>query len=143
MLKPVNRLRSSRDFKRALSGQRLGSNDCFAVYGLPLAQQKGLSALGNSTGDVVQAAMEEVSSTPRIGFVVSKKVHKRAVRRNRIRRQLREIFRLWLLSNRHQATLSRYRVIVVIARSGALEQRYQDLEKRMDICFSRVRGGRS
>lgn len=74
---------------------------------------------------------------PRIGFIVSKKIHKRAVQRNRIKRRLREILRLWLLAEDRRQVLMRYRSLVVIARSGSLQAGYADLERRMAQCFQK------
>jgi ribonuclease P protein component len=129
MLKRVNRLRSQRDFKRTLAGHRLGANACFAVYALPLKSP------------VANIASNGPGYEPKLGFVISKKVHKRAVQRNRIKRRFREILRRWLLSGSRSALVP-YRSIVVIARSGCLTASYQELERRMETCF-RVRGSGS
>jgi ribonuclease P protein component len=56
----------------------------------------------------------------RIGIVVSSRVARRAVARNRIKRIVRESFRL------HQARLQGWD-IVVIARSGVVKQSNQEL----------------
>ena len=58
----------------------------------------------------------------RLGFTVSTKLG-HAVVRNRIRRRLREVYRL------HEDELVRGRDIVVVARFRAVESTYQQLEK--------------
>lgn len=128
MLKKANRLQSQWDFKRTLAGRKIGANDCFAVYGLVSASTAAgpFSATSPTAVSVPQ---------PRIGFIVSKKIHKRAVQRNRIKRRLREVFRLWLLSETQRAALASYRTVVVIARSGSLGASYHHLEQRMAQCF--------
>jgi ribonuclease P protein component len=118
LLKKENRLKSRGDFKRTLAGRRLCINDCFVVYGLPVQS-------GPAEAHPVQ---------PRVGFVVSKKIHKRAVQRNRIKRRLRELVRTCLLSEKREA-LARYRTLVFIARSGSLTASYQDLQSRMARCL--------
>jgi ribonuclease P protein component len=128
MLKKANRLRSQRDFKRTLAGQRLGANDCFAVYGLPCPP---------SPSGTDPATRGDRPPSGRIGFIVSKKVHKRSTRRNRIKRRLREILRLWLLSEARRSWLADYRCIVVIARSGSVTASYRELETRLVTCFQR------
>ncbi len=59
---------------------------------------------------------------PRAGFIVSKKVSKRAVDRNRAKRLMREVFRL----RKHQ--LAPFD-IVFIARKGIISSTYWDVEK--------------
>ena len=57
----------------------------------------------------------------RVGFTVSTKLGK-AVKRNRVRRRLREIYRL------HEAELRRGWDIVAVARTRAAEAPYRELE---------------
>ena len=57
-----------------------------------------------------------------MGLIVSKKVSKKAVVRNKIKRRLREIFRL------NQNSLDSFD-IVIIAKQNAAECEYADLEK--------------
>lgn len=117
MLKRENRLKSRGDFKRTLAGRRLCANDAFAAYGL---------------------GSQNPVADPRFGFIVSKKVHKRAVVRNRIKRRLRELVRTWLLKER-PASLSQFRTVVFIARGGSLQASYQDLREKMQRCFAQIK----
>ena len=59
---------------------------------------------------------------PRLGLIVSKKVSKKAVERNKLKRRLREIFRL------NQNSLDSFD-IVIIAKQNAADCTYTDLEK--------------
>lgn len=61
----------------------------------------------------------------RIGITVTKKVHKRAVRRNRVKRRLREIFRR--IRWRIQGPVD----IVVICLEGSVDLEYDDLHREM------------
>ena len=115
MLPKVNRLRAQRDFKKTLSGQRLASGRFFVIY-----------ALFPFSGPTAA-----INKSPLIGFVVSKKVHKRAVVRNRLKRQFREIFRHWLLHTSQSSSLSVYRSLVVIVRANSVGVDYQTLEKAL------------
>jgi ribonuclease P protein component len=63
------------------------------------------------------------SSCPRLGLAVTKRLGK-AVRRNRVKRLLREFFR------RHQAELP-LRDIVIMAKKGAQELIYQQVEEEL------------
>lgn len=58
----------------------------------------------------------------KLGITVSKKVHKSAVIRNRIKRQLREIFRL------HRPRFQKQIEIVISARTEAVGVGYKELE---------------
>ncbi len=66
----------------------------------------------------------------KIGFVVSTKVHKRAVQRNRIKRAARETFRLIFKENRELAgVLNKYMSFVVVAKSSAPEATNEELRE--------------
>lgn len=68
---------------------------------------------------------------PRLGITVSKRVSKRAVQRNRIKRQIRESFRLF------GADLSSYDYIVV-AKMGGAEQLNKQLRAELDWMWPRI-----
>ncbi len=63
-------------------------------------------------------------SYPRLGIIVSKKVSKKAVVRNKIKRQIREIFRL------NQNKISAVD-IVVIAKQAAKDSSYLQIENNL------------
>lgn len=63
---------------------------------------------------------EVVPNSAKIGFVVSTKIHKRAVQRNRIKRVARETFRLIFKENPElSSVLNKYMSFVVVAKSSA------------------------
>ena len=68
---------------------------------------------------------ETTSSTHRLGVVVSRKVDKRAVVRNKIKRRLREIFRL------KRGIFSKGFDIVIIARKNAADCNYREMERQI------------
>jgi len=74
---------------------------------------------------------------PRIGFVVSKKVHKRSVCRNLVRRRLRELVRCYLLTEKRE-TLAKYRTLVFVARGRSVETPFERLRQKMDHCFQQL-----
>ncbi|MBX7136476.1 MAG: ribonuclease P protein component [Oligoflexia bacterium] len=69
----------------------------------------------------------------RLGTIISKKVDKRAARRNRLRRRLREIFR----SNR--AKLTKIVDLVIIARREATELEFCEVEQELNRSLLKIR----
>ena len=80
--------------------------------------RKGRSA---ATAYLVVYARATKRSGNRVGFTVSTKLGK-AVKRNRVRRRLREIYRL------HEGELARGVDLVVVARGRAVTATYRQLE---------------
>lgn len=115
MLKKRYRLKSRGEFKKALAGRRICANDCFVLYGLPT--QPG-------------------GAPVRFGFIVSRKVHKRAVVRNRIKRRLRELVRTCLLTPRFEPRMRGFRAMVFIARIGAADLPFEQLKARLERCMA-------
>lgn len=77
----------------------------------------------------------------RLGVTVTKKVDKRAVRRNYLKRRIKEVFRLNNFKLKYPLD------IVVIARKDAIDLSYQEIEtelqrtlKRGKLCSYRCKG---
>jgi ribonuclease P protein component len=87
-----NRLKSRRDFDRIFKKGHVVSGPLFIIRGVP----NGLTV-------------------SRVGFAVSTKIDKRAVVRNRIRRRLREIFRVELLPR----FVGGYDLVVIVKPAAA------------------------
>lgn len=68
---------------------------------------------------------------PRLGMAISKKNVKRAVKRNLIKRQLRESFRL------EQAIIGDFDV-VVLARPGIDALSRQELREQIEECWRKI-----
>lgn len=90
------------------------STDCFLLISAPIDKR-----------------FKVVDST-RIGITITKKVHKRAVRRNRVKRRIREVFR------HERPKFRKNRDIVIICRKGAEELSFEALEKDILQLFKRV-----
>ncbi len=70
-----------------------------------------------------------------IGFAVGKKVHKGAVKRNRIKRQMREVVRLLLKENRVKAGV----MVLLIAKSDIVGASYRDIESSIVSTLKKAR----
>jgi len=68
----------------------------------------------------------------RFAFVVSTKVDKRAVIRNRLQRQMREIVRIAL------PKLKTGYVVLIIAKKSALELDFSTLGRQLDFAFKKI-----
>lgn len=121
MLKKRYRLRDRRVFQQAMKGRRVCANRYFLVLGIPRQPSGG------------------PDHPTRFGIVISKRVHKRAVRRNRIRRRLREAIRRMLARPDAGYPARGYDAIVIIVRQAAVDAGYDDLEKALETCFQPVR----
>lgn len=109
MLSLKNRLRKTKDF-RNVSSQRRGF------------KENGLLLKAGASGN----------SAPRLGVVVSKKVFKQAVRRNRVRRVIRE-------AARHEMELvKRGQDIVLIVLPGFELPSLQETKERLHRLFQKA-----
>lgn len=89
--------------------------------------------INNSVCDrnlIVYLGKEKTDETQptKVGVVVSKKVHKRAVKRNRIKRLIREAYRLMLKNGEIDFVQNRMSIIIV-GRKGALDSDLSTIKK--------------
>lgn len=72
---------------------------------------------------------EKANDIPvKIGFVVSKKIHKRAVKRNRIRRLMRESCRLYI---KERGITTKYMSLVFTASARLLDKDFAYINKAL------------
>ncbi len=76
------------------------------------------------------------NTLPRIGFVVGKKIHKKATKRNKVKRRLREAYRS--LRDKKPHLVISFKDIIFIARPPILEQDYFEIEKSVDKCLKKA-----
>ena len=71
----------------------------------------------------------------RVGFVVSKKVHKRAVKRNRIKRLMRESYRLQI---KEGLVKNKYISLIFVGSSKLIDKNFNDIDISMRELVSRL-----
>ncbi len=126
----TERLRRKIDFQGVFSRGESFRDNLLLFYVLkrsPLffLQKKAGDASGQMEGGGVGAGN-------RIGFVVSKRVDKRAVMRNRVRRLLREAYR------QNKSTLKEGRDLVVVAKEGAGELGFREIQETLLRLFRKA-----
>ena len=84
-----------------------------------------------NSGIVLWVGKEKNEDYPtRAAFVVGKKTHKRAVRRNRLKRRMREAYRLFLKSNNIQNS-QKYISLIFIGQEKALNKSFKEIQSIM------------
>ena len=71
--------------------------------------------------------LKKDDSPTKVGFVVSKKVHKRAVKRNRLKRLMRESYRL-LLKENNLGNSQKYLSLIFVRTDKALGKSFKEID---------------
>lgn len=107
MLPRVSRLKRSRDFQAVYKRRASWASPALVLY--------------------VRFRTPREPQTPRLGFVISKKIAKRAHDRNRLKRRLREISRLFLLTSAARPDNALPYDALVVARTAAPDADFAQL----------------
>ncbi|NOX97948.1 MAG: ribonuclease P protein component [Nitrospirae bacterium] len=129
--KKAERLRRKVDFERIFSQGRRFRESHFRFYVLDRTL-KSLPCPGKRTGParIIAGAGEKEN---RIGFIVGKRaVDKAAVRRNRVRRHLKEAYRL------NKSRLKAGRDLVVVAEKGAVGLSFPEVQRELLQLFGKA-----
>ena len=113
MLPKQNRLRLKKDFERIFETGRWGGTDFISL----------------------KYAKNEDGDDPKIGFMVGKKVSKSAVKRNRVKRQMREVVRLALKKGQIKPNFD----VIVVAKPKILGRSHFEIEQTLKNSLIRAR----
>ena len=117
MLKQIHRLKSKRAYSATYNNRNIVSTDLIVLYAGKIKTDKNCPT--------------------RVGFVVSKKIHKRAVKRNRIKRLIRENIRL-ILKNNELAELNNYQSLIFMAKEDILEKTFEEIRNTILILMDKL-----
>lgn len=91
-----------------------------------------------SGGITVFCGKNKTYGNTKIGFVVSKKIHKRAVRRNRIKRLMRESVRLYIKKQNDNFDTN-YLSLVFVASTKLLDKDFKYIDKNIIELMEKIK----
>ena len=118
MLKKQYRLKNKRAFEATYRNKVIVSSPLLTLY------------LGKEKTDNTYPT--------KFGFVVSKKYHKRAVKRNRIKRLLREVCRL-SIKEQTLLNLNKYMSCIIIPKNNTIGKSYKDIKESFISLIEKIR----
>ncbi len=131
MLPLIERLKRSHLFTKAYNTRKSVATPYFTLYVLPRIPKPTPAKVTHSVDkDKRSENGLRVSASPMTGFVVSKKVSKSACLRNKMKRRIRESYRLL-----RSQSLSQWYVMILVIKENARNASWADLCRTMEAAF--------
>lgn len=127
MLSKINRLTKKRDFNLLLKYGMWTSGQLFRIKWLKLDK--------NAIYFPKKEDVDKFKKQLKLAVVVGLKVDKRAVVRNRIKRQAREVLRLMIKNNRLQTGY----YLMVVAQKSAISVSFAEISKEIELLLNKIR----
>jgi ribonuclease P protein component len=121
MLKPKNRLRKMKDFDILFEEGKFVGGEFFTLKIWKIEPEK-------------YPRRKYEDDELRVGFVVGLKVSKKAIKRNRIKRQIREVIRLLLKEDKIKTGYH----MAIVAKPTILDKTYSEIELDIDGILSKA-----
>jgi ribonuclease P protein component len=125
MLKPENRLKKTRDFNLVIKHGRWVNAEFFDLKYLELAKNREFFPKKEDPEDFVKQL--------KLAFSVGLKLSKSAVKRNRLRRQMREAARLLIKDER----LKNGYFILFVAKKGSMDLDYAKISQEISLLLKK------
>jgi ribonuclease P protein component len=125
MLQQDNRLRKLRDFNLVMKHGQWVNGHFLDIKVLELAKNQNFFPKKEDP--------ESFKKQLKLAIAAGLKVHKSAVKRNRVRRQIREVLRLLIKEN----LLKTGFYVLVVAKKDILEKNYAEISAELKLLLSR------
>jgi ribonuclease P protein component len=130
MLPLAERLKRSHLFTKAYNARKAIATPYFTLYVLPRIPKTLPVKTNDDAAKANQLKNSNKSILPLTGFVVSKKTNKSACLRNRMKRRIRESYRLLRTQK-----LNQWYVMILVIKENALNASWPDLCRTMEVAF--------
>ena len=124
MLKKINRGLSRKDFEASRKVEKMYQSHLF-----------GVSVQSSPSAEADDPSLTRRVGQARIGFVISKKISKKAVERNKIRRRLAEVIGKQL--SNHNLQTSNLKIIFLV-KTSILSAKIDEIEVQVKNVFEKI-----